>query len=147
MYTLSLSFRVLGMTVGQLYSVSSTSKMMKDPLLDLMSHSDHAIAPSESQEDAIRYLDDNSTRLNGGALSEAIPTSSSNLRPESPSKSSVVNSESGSVDEQSSGDSDDGSGDSDESDSGRWPPKVCQSPSPTRWQLDNMFPGSEHRIP
>ncbi|SJL10786.1 uncharacterized protein ARMOST_14180 [Armillaria ostoyae] len=60
------------MTVGQLYSVASTSKMMKDPFPDLASD-------SESREEVILYPNDNSTAPNGGTTSEAIPASSSNL--------------------------------------------------------------------
>ncbi len=120
MYTLSLSFRLLSVTVGQLYSVASTLKMMKDPFPDLASD-------SESQEEAILYPNDNSTAPNGGTTSEAIPASLSNLGPEPPSKSFVVGSESDSVDEHSYSDWDDTSGDSDDSDSPRWSPKVCQS--------------------
>ncbi len=119
---------------------------MSDLFPDLTSDSDHVIAPSEPQEQATLYPDDNPTTMNSGTILEAIITLSSNLGPEPPSKSLVAGSWNGSVDEQSSGDSDDTP---DDSDTTSWeldayyrcpPPEVSQYTS-TQGQLDNMFPG------
>ncbi len=126
-----------------LLSIFSTSATTKASPLDTISSSEqyaNIIVRSESQGE-IPHVDGYS-EMDGGTSSEAIPTASSNLLSEPPSKSLVADSQSSAEDsDDTSGDSDTAAGESESVYYFRLLPEVCQSMASAPGQLDNMLPG------